>query len=251
MWKRDPLGRYERDPDDDRFFKRVDADKPPGGWTPVGQEGIDNDGDGQINEDGPGGYDPNRNWPSDWQPNYIQFGAGDYPFSLPETRAIGQFVIDHPNIAAYQSYHNAGGMILYGPGAPYVRYDASDIRVFEAIGKTGDKLLPFYRPMVIHKDLYVVHGGEATWAYEALGIIGFTNELWSDQRMFAGTGSPSREDRREFQDLLQFEDTLVPFHEYDHPTLGPILIGGSKKYASRVTPPWRLKASKHESYPET
>ena len=34
-----------------------------GHWVLLGDEGIDNDGDGRINEDGPGGYDMNRNWP--------------------------------------------------------------------------------------------------------------------------------------------------------------------------------------------
>ena len=34
----------------------------------IGWEGIDNDGDGRINEDGPGYYDPNRNWAWNWQP---------------------------------------------------------------------------------------------------------------------------------------------------------------------------------------
>ena len=82
----------------------------------LGGEGLDNDGDGQVNEDSPGGYDMNRNWAWDWQPNYIQFGAQEYPFSLPETRAIAAFVTEHPNIAAFQSYHNAGGMILRSPG---------------------------------------------------------------------------------------------------------------------------------------
>jgi len=30
-----------------------------GEYEILGQEGIDNDGDGQVNEDGIGGYDPN------------------------------------------------------------------------------------------------------------------------------------------------------------------------------------------------
>src|SRR5262245_22372901 len=118
MWKADPSGRWIRDRNDPRVFVRV-ADDEKGEWTPVGSEGIDNDGDGLINEDGPGGDDMNRNWPSDWQPDYVQFGAGLYPFSNPEPRAIGRFFLDRPNIAAVQSYHNAGGMILRGPGASY------------------------------------------------------------------------------------------------------------------------------------
>jgi len=248
MWKQDPLGRWKRDPDDDRFFTRVDRDDPPGGWSRVGQEGLDNDGDGSINEDGPGGYDPNRNWPSDWQPNYIQFGSGDYPFSLPETRAIGTFVFDHPNIAAFQSYHNAGGMILAGPGAEYVRYPGSDARVLAELQATGEKVLPFYDAMVIWKDLYVVHGGEVNWTYEGLGIASFTNELWTDKRMYARDEEPTSEQRREFQDLLQFADVFVPYHEFEHPTLGTVLIGGETKYSSRVTPPWMLEEGCHRNF---
>jgi len=37
-----------------------------GDWILLGEEGIDNDGDGRINEDDPGGYDMNRAWPSSW-----------------------------------------------------------------------------------------------------------------------------------------------------------------------------------------
>ena len=34
----------------------------------LGQEGFDNDGDGRVNEDGDGFYDPNRDWAWNWQP---------------------------------------------------------------------------------------------------------------------------------------------------------------------------------------
>ena len=49
MWIQDPLGRYEIDEDDPRFFIRVDQNDPPGGWSRLGEEGIDNDDDGRIN----------------------------------------------------------------------------------------------------------------------------------------------------------------------------------------------------------
>lgn len=248
MWKEDALGRWKRDPNDDRFFTRVGPDDPPGGWTFLGQEGLDNDGDGDVNEDGPGGYDPNRDWPSDWQPDHVQGGAGDYPFSLPETRALGEFLFTHPNIAGLQSYHNAGGMILRGPGANYVNYPGGDNRVYDAIGQQGANLLPFYNYMIIWKDLYVVHGGEVNWAYEGLGILAFTNELWSDSQMFSNAEATSREHQRRFEDLLQFEDTRVPYKEFDHPTYGKILVGGQKKYASRVTPPWLMEEECHRNF---
>ena len=43
----------------------------------------------------------------------------DYPFQLPEAKAINDFLMTHPNIAGVQSYHNNGGMILRGPGAEW------------------------------------------------------------------------------------------------------------------------------------
>ena len=78
----DPNGRYRRNEKDQRIFERVPADEV-GDLTRVGSEGIDNDGDGRINEDGAGGYDMNRNWPSGWQPSYIQYGAGEYALDRP------------------------------------------------------------------------------------------------------------------------------------------------------------------------
>ena len=248
MWIRDELGQYEIDEDDPRFFTRVDADDPPGGWSRLGQEGIDNDDDGRVNEDGIGGYDPNRNWPADWQPEWIQYGATDYPFSLPETRVIGEFLLDHPNVAACQSYHNAGGMILQGPSASYMKYPRSDERVHSTIANKGAEMLPFYEPMIAYKDLYTVHGGEDGFTYEALGIVSFTNELWSDKRMYAKEANPSRDERTQFRDLLQFEDVFVPYHEVDHPTYGKIMVGGTKKYSSRVTPPWMLEEGCHRNF---
>jgi hypothetical protein len=248
MWIKDPLGRYEIDEDDPRFFARVDRDDPPGGWSRLGQEGFDNDDDGQVNEDGIGGYDPNRNWPSDWQPEWIQYGATDYPFSLPETRVIGEFMFDHPNIAAAQSYHNAGGMILYGPNAKYIHYPRADLHVFSTIAEKGSEMLPFYDPMTVHEDLYTVHGGEDGFTYDGLGIISFTNELWTDKRMMANGNNPSSEERKTFRDLLQFEDVFVPYHEVEHPQYGTILVGGTKKYSSRVTPPWMLEEGCHRNF---
>ncbi|MGY8752482.1 MAG: M14 family metallopeptidase [Phycisphaerales bacterium] len=248
MWIQDELGRYEIDEDDPRFFKRVEANDPPGGWSRLGEEGFDNDDDGRVNEDGIGGYDPNRNWPADWQPEWIQYGATDYPFSLPETRAVGEFLLDHPNVAACQSYHNAGGMILQGPSASYMTYPHSDMSVHTTIAHKGAEMLPFYEPMIAYKDLYTVHGGEDGFTYETLGIVSFTNELWTEKRMYANGENPSRDERKQFRDLLQFEDVFVPYHEVMHPTYGKIMVGGTTKYSSRVTPPWMLEEGCHRNF---
>jgi hypothetical protein len=250
MWVEDPAGRWRRDPDDPRVFTRVGPDEQ-GGWTRLGQEGVDNDGDGRTNEDGPGGDDLNRNWPGDWKPNYVQYGAGTYPFSNPETRAIGQWVYDHPNIAAFQSYHNSGGMILRGPGASYLasRYPARDRRVYDEIGRIGEQLLPYYNYLVINEDLYDVHGGEATWAAESLGIISFTNELWTAGKYFQRDQErPTDEQMWLFRDRLQFGQAYKELTEYDHPEHGKVLIGGLNKYAARNTPTFMLEEECHRNF---
>jgi hypothetical protein len=129
-----------------------------------------------------------------------------------------------------------------------MKYPRSDERVHSTIANKGAEMLPFYEPMIAYKDLYTVHGGEDGFTYEALGIVSFTNELWSDKRMYARESNPSRDDRKQFRDLLQFEDVFVPYHEVDHPTYGKVMVGGTKKYSSRVTPPWMLEEGCHRNF---
>ena len=66
--------------------------------------------------------------------------------------------------------------------------------------------------------------------------------------MYARTGRPTTEERRKFRDLLQFEDVYVPYREVEHPTYGTVLVGGTTKYASRVTPPWLLQEGCHRNF---
>ncbi len=89
---KDPHGRWKPHPQFPEYLMVEAAPDEPGEYTLLGYEGIDNDGDGLVNEDPVGGYDMNRNWAWDWQPNYIQFGSQEYPFSLPETRALSEFI---------------------------------------------------------------------------------------------------------------------------------------------------------------
>ena len=77
---KDPFGNMKTDPEDPRLMVRVKPGEK-GEWTVLGYEGIDNDGDGRINEDGEGYLDPNRNWGYNWMPDYVQRGAGKFPLS--------------------------------------------------------------------------------------------------------------------------------------------------------------------------
>ena len=250
MWRADPNGTHRRNIDEPRLFDRVEPGMK-GDWSFAGAEGIDNDGDGRINEDGPGGYDMNRNWPSGWHPNHVQFGAGDYPFSYPETRAIGMFILAHPNIAAGQAYHNSGGMILRGPGAAFREnlYDRADREVYDRLGRAGEEMLPFYRYMIIHADLYVVHGGFVNWLAEGLGIVSFTNELWNEGRILQDP-QKQLDERGElrWQDRVLFGQTFSEWTEFDHPTYGTVLIGGGTKFSSRIPPPFMLEEECHRNF---
>lgn len=250
MWKADPRGQWVRNRFDPRIFERV-PEGEFGDWTYLGQEGVDTDGDGRASEDGTDGHDMNRNWPADWQPDYVQRGAGAFPFSAPETRAIGEFCYAHPNIAAFQSYHNTGGMILRGPGSAHRagEYPREDLRVYDQLGREGENFLPYYRYLIIHADLYNVHGGEATWASEGLGVISFTNELWSTGKYFQrAVDRPSDEQMWMFRDKLQFGMTFKDYTEVEHPQHGKVLVGGLNKWSSRITPTFMLEEEAHRNF---
>jgi hypothetical protein len=243
-------GTHRLHPDDPRRMERVPVDERDlvGDWVLLGREGIDDDGDGRINEDGLGGYDMNRAWPSYWQPGHVQRGAGAYPLFWPETRTVARFISEHPNIAAVQSFHNAGGMILRGPGVEiFGEYPAADVRVYDALAAEGERMLPFYRYMVIWKDLYSVFGGFVTWTYEGLGIISFTNELWTRQRSFPQEGRQAPEDPHWFDDHLLSGAGFVDWHAFDHPLYGPIEIGGFKKDVGRVPPTFLMEEMLHRN----
>ncbi len=243
---KDRNGRYKPHPDYPRLLVRVKDDEK-GEYTLLGTEGIDNDGDGRINEDGAGGYDGNRNWPWDWQPSYIQNGAIDYPVSLPETRAVVDFIIAHPNIAAMQSYHNSGGMILRGPGRAGGNMRPEDERVLLTIATRGEKIIPFYRALITHRDLYTVWGGEKDWTYSGRGILSFTNELWTPKNLYRSATPPTDEENAFFLEHVLLNDGVVEWKEFDHPTFGKIEIGGTKKEWGRLPPSFLLEEECHRN----
>lgn len=222
-----------------------------GEYSLLGVEGVDNDGDGLVNEDGDGYYDPNRGWAWNWQPQYIQSGAHHYPFSIEETRMVADFVVEHPNIGGAQSYHNAGGMILRGPGAHDDQYEQADLQVFTQIGQRGEQMLPGYRYLNVADDLYEVYGGEVDWFYAMRGVFQFTNELFTAFNLFrrpSGGGFFGQdEDLQAFNKYLLFGDGIVPWHEVDHPQYGKVELGGYTKQWIRQPPSFLLEEECHRN----
>jgi len=105
----DPSGAYMVDPDNDRLMKVADATKGEDGAYTLYWEGTDNDGDGFINEDPPGGVDLNRNFQHEYP--YWQAGAGPYMVSEVESRAIMDFVVSHRNIAAIFTFGESDNIV--------------------------------------------------------------------------------------------------------------------------------------------
>lgn len=249
MIRKSPTGRYIKDSMDPRKLLRVE-DEEQGEYEMLGYEGKDTDGDGEVNEDGIGYYDPNRDWGWKWQPDYIQRGAYKYPFSLPENRAVMEFVMKHPNIAGAQSYHNSGGMILRGPGAEEDKetYNAEDVKIYDAIGKKGEELIPGYKYLVVYKDLYSVFGGELDWFYGGRGIYTYTNELMVSYLYFnKNAGRGNQDEEMNVDKYLTFGDAFVPWEDFEHPQYGKIEVGGFKKNFGRAHPGFLLEQDAHRN----
>lgn len=251
MYRENDHGDYIRDPRDPRRMIRIGPDDvvtTAQRYESLGYEGLDNDGDGRVNEDRPGYYDPNRDWGWKWQPDYIQRGAYKYPFSVPENRAVADFVKAHPNIAGAQSYHNSGGMILRGPGAEedVSTYNRADIRIYDAIGKKGEELIPGYRYLTVYKDLYSVFGGELDWFYGCRGIYTFTNELFTRYAFYKNRDEGWDVGYKADKDLL-LGDAFAPWETYEHPQYGEVIIGGFKKNFGRATPGFLLEEECHRN----
>jgi hypothetical protein len=260
MRRKNTNGRFRVSPEDPRLMIPI-LPGEQGEYDLLGQEGFDNDGDGFVNEDADGGYDPNRNWPWRWMPQYVQGGSDPYPTSLVETQNVIKFVTDHPNIAGAQSYHNSGGMLLRGPGVPQDEYRPQDVAVYDVIGRTGEEILPGYRYMIVWKDLYIVWGGELDWFYGARGILTFSNELFTPFLYFykqpeqggGGFGGGNAQNRRyqttesRFNTLLLMGEAMVEWQEVDHPQYGKVEVGGTKKNFGRVEPGFLLQSDAHRN----
>lgn len=249
MRKKVPLGQgtHKLDPKDSRLLVDLEPGEL-GDWIQLGKEGYDNDGDGRVNEDTIGYVDPNRTYGFSWEPRYVQAGASAYPFAISETRAIAMWALQHPNVAAVQSYHNNGQMILRGPGAKAdPPYPPQDLKAYDLIGKEGEKLLPGYRYLISWKDLYTVHGATTDHFYNIMGAMAFTNEMYNPPADFDKSGEVSDAEMMKFNDLLTLGRQWVNWHTYEHPQYGPIEVGGFKRDVGRVPEGWAVEDETHRS----
>jgi len=103
-------GEYMIDPDEPRLMKKADPKKGESGVYKLFWEGTDNDGDGFINEDPPGGTDINRNFMHEYP--YYKPEAGPHMVSESETRALMDWIIGHRNVAAILTFGESDNLIV-------------------------------------------------------------------------------------------------------------------------------------------
>jgi len=110
----DPAGRMLPDPDDPREMISADPLEGQSGLYRVVTEGVDDDGDGSFNEDGPGGLVPDRNFAHGYE--YDQPETGPWASFVPETQAIMDFLLAHRNVAVAVVYGPANNLLAIPRG---------------------------------------------------------------------------------------------------------------------------------------
>jgi hypothetical protein len=259
---RDPQGMYKTDPGEPRLMIRV-KEGEQGEWTLLGSEGIDMDGDGQINEDSPGYVDPNRNWGSNWQPDYVQRGSGNFPFEGVGLKAIAEYIQQRPNIMVVFAFHNYGGMFLRGPGnKDQPPYNPMDISVYDVLGQHAEKMVPGYRYLISWQDLYITYGDFTDFTHNVFGAYSFVGELYmTSQETYSkekkaeeegwswmGPANNDREiERLKFNDNLAHGTLYKDWTPFRHPQYGDVEIGGWIKFSTRMPPPFMLQEMAHRN----
>jgi hypothetical protein len=234
---RDELGSMKTSPDDPRLMVRREEDEK-GEWT-VYSEGIDNDEDGRFNEDGVGGLDINRNWPSNWQQEYVQRGAGPYPLSEPETRAVAEFLLSHRNVNGIVNHHMSGDF-LYRP--PMNKYFNPVTGVEEPMAPQDDAVLALfgekYSEIINDQEVQKVFGRGRPptygaiwgvmigWGQEHYGVPSFVPEIGRYPCDYDEDGSVTEVERLKWNDTEMDGKIFVDWKPFDHPQLGKVEIGG-------------------------
>ena len=240
---RDDDGAWALDPDDDRILIRDPDQRLAGPRYSVMREGIDNDGDGTINEDGIGGLDMNRNFPRNWERVHMQPGAGDYPLSEPETRAAAEFINAHRNITGIFHGHTSGGFVYRLPSASAPSlFPPIDLSLIIHLGEeytrsTGRPVVPSATHPTEHR-----YGTLISWGYWDHGVIGWVPEFSPGPEVWVtdydGDGEVSEAEQHRFNDEELGGRYFSDWTPYDHPQLGAVEIGGwHAKFWGQNPPP--------------
>ena len=252
-----PYGAWKKDKDDSSIMAKRDPGDADGEFYDIYAEGNFEafDGDENLKEKKEDwSLDFNRNYPYGWFPENRQAGAGKYPLSNPETKAMADWVIEHPNIGGVSTNHTSGGIILYPPGTrPSTAVSEKDINQFIEIANMGKEELG-YEPLNIY-DSFISDpanydsGAFDDWCYQSQGIVAYTVELWDLAKRVgvplvwnARNKESVQEELKRFvacmkwvkENAPEYYEDWKPFH---HETFGDVEIGGFNFKFSQQNPP--------------
>jgi hypothetical protein len=199
--------------------------------------------------------DYNRNFPYQWGAENEQQGAGEFPGSEPETRALLKFHAAHPNVYAWINYHTFGGVFLR-PSHDIAdnKMDQADLEIFKQVEVWAKEFTGY--PMVsgFHDFQYepgVPSRGVITgYAYHQRGALSYCVELWD---IFTQIGMEkkarfvdlySQLERRDFVALAKWDREVNqsrifrPWRTFNHPQIGPVELGGFDMRVGISNPPY-------------
>ena len=108
---KDKEGDWVVDEKDPRLMKKKEAGTPLDQLYKIFPEGIDSDGDELYNEDGPGGFNINRNFPHNF--GYKPKGLNVYSASEVETQALIDFMTRYNRDLKNQPHKNICGVLIF------------------------------------------------------------------------------------------------------------------------------------------
>lgn len=188
--------------------------------------------------------DLNRNFPWSWAPEHEQIGAGPFPTSEPESRAVVEFTSTRPHIFAWLNLHTFGGVLIRPLGnKPDNKMDPGDLALFRQIGAWYEDLTTYPAVSGFEEFTYEpdkpLHGDLSDYAYHQRGCIGYVVELWDlfvqagiDRSFKRFVDRYTQLTRDELIQIGQWDRDhnqsriVTPWKKVDHPQLGEVEVGG-------------------------
>lgn len=173
------FGDYRTHPSDPRVMIPVDDKKREVGQYRLLPESLDSDQDENFGEDASDGVDFNRNFPFNYP--FFAKASGPHQVSESESRAVADFMFDHPEIAFVFCFSPENN--LFYPWKGSEQSDAARIKskVLTADQPHLDCLTDAYRKLHGGKDAPAASSGEGSfseWSYFHYGRWTFSARGW-------------------------------------------------------------------------
>jgi murein tripeptide amidase MpaA len=260
----DPDGEWKKSEHDPRLLVQRSPAEYGGEYFRLYPEGrLMSADDVEVTIQKPSDGNLNRNFSIGWTPEKVQYGAGEYPLSEPETRALTRFILDHPNIAGMCTYHSHGGVMLRpSMTLPDSEMHPRDLAIYQALGDaateiTGYPTISVFEGFTPDKSK-PRRGGFEDFTYETLGIPTMGPEVWDIRREAGLTDVPYYSSylndegaQAKIFDWVMANCAEMGFRDwvpYDHPDLGTVEIGGMIDiWTYRNPPPHLLRDICHKN----